>query len=102
MRPMNAWEPIAQKGALGDALGDAPAQAAFHLQRAASDGQPPPTPLVFASPHSGRWYPDDMMAASALDAQTIRRSEDALAADLIAPPPHLAAPLLTAPYPPAP
>lgn len=35
------------------------------------------TALVFASPHSGRFYPPDMMAASALDAAAIRRSEDA-------------------------
>jgi N-formylglutamate amidohydrolase len=41
------------------------------------------SPLVFASPHSGRLYPKDMMAASALDAATIRRSEDALVDGLI-------------------
>lgn len=35
------------------------------------------TPLVFASPHSGRIYPADMMAASKLNARDIRRSEDA-------------------------
>jgi N-formylglutamate amidohydrolase len=40
-------------------------------------------PLVFASPHSGRLYPKDMMAASALDAAAIRRSEDALVDRLI-------------------
>ena len=40
-------------------------------------------PLVFASPHSGRLYPDGLMAASALDALTIRRSEDALVDQLI-------------------
>ncbi|NEX93244.1 N-formylglutamate amidohydrolase [Caulobacter sp. 17J65-9] len=33
--------------------------------------------LVFASPHSGRIYPDDLVAASALDALALRRSEDA-------------------------
>ncbi len=42
------------------------------------------TPLVFASPHSGRVYPADMMAASALDAAAIRGSEDAFVDDLIA------------------
>ena len=41
------------------------------------------TPLVFASPHSGRLYPDDMMAAAALDAHAIRRSEDAFVDELI-------------------
>jgi N-formylglutamate amidohydrolase len=42
------------------------------------------SPLVFASPHSGRVYPPDMMAASALDAAAIRRSEDAFVDVLIA------------------
>lgn len=41
-------------------------------------------PLVFASPHSGRLYPSQMMAASRLDAWSIRRSEDAFVDDLIA------------------
>lgn len=35
------------------------------------------TPLVFASPHSGRWYPEDLLAASKLDARSLRTSEDA-------------------------
>ena len=38
---------------------------------------------MFASPHSGRLYPQEMMAASALDAETIRRSEDALVDALV-------------------
>ena len=33
--------------------------------------------LVFASPHSGRAYPPDFVAASALDPVSLRRSEDA-------------------------
>jgi N-formylglutamate amidohydrolase len=41
------------------------------------------SPLVFASPHSGRHYPSDMMAASRLDASAIRLSEDAYVDDLI-------------------
>jgi N-formylglutamate amidohydrolase len=44
----------------------------------------PPTPLIFASPHSGRIYPDSMMAASQLDRRAIRRSEDAHVDELIA------------------
>jgi N-formylglutamate amidohydrolase len=36
------------------------------------------TPLVFASPHSGRIYPADMRAAAGLSANAVRRSEDAL------------------------
>src|ERR1700733_3494503 len=41
------------------------------------------TASSFASPPSGRLYPKDMMAASALDADAIRRSEDALVDELI-------------------
>jgi N-formylglutamate amidohydrolase len=86
---MNAWEPLAVQ--------DAPAAplAAFEVRRAAP-GSAPPTPLVFASPHSGRLYPDDMMAAAALDAQSIRRSEDAYVDDLIGAAPELGAALITA------
>ena len=40
--------------------------------------------LVFASPHSGRDYPAELMAAAALDAAAIRRSEDAFVDELIA------------------
>ncbi|THD62063.1 N-formylglutamate amidohydrolase [Phenylobacterium sp.] len=87
---MNAWEPIAAE--------DTPARGAFGLRRAAAEGQAPPTPLVFASPHSGRDYPEDMMSAAALDAQTIRRSEDAFVDDLIAAAPGLGAATITARY----
>ena len=67
---VNAWEPIAAE----DVAVCPPAgmTEAFSLRRAAADGQAPPTALVFASPHSGNHYPEDMMAASALDAQAIR------------------------------
>jgi N-formylglutamate amidohydrolase len=91
MRTMNAWE------RLEDATPPATA-AAFTLRRAAPEGAPPPTPLVFASPHSGRLYPEDMMSAAALDAVSIRRSEDALVDDLIAAAPSYGAALLTANY----
>ena len=92
MRQMNAWEPIA-----GESARDLSVRAAsFDLRRAAQDGAPPPTSLVFASPHSGRFYPDDMMAAAALDPQAIRRSEDAFVDDLIASAPDLGAGLITA------
>ena len=62
MEPMNAWEPVSAE-AIPPLL-----DPAFEVRRAAPEGQPPPTPLVFASPHSGRLYPEDMMAAAALDA----------------------------------
>jgi N-formylglutamate amidohydrolase len=59
----------------------APAEPPFVLHRPAGALA---SPLVFASPHSGRFYPPDMMAASALDAAAIRRSEDAYVDGLIA------------------
>jgi N-formylglutamate amidohydrolase len=51
----------------------------FEVTRAAETT----TPLVHASPHSGRVYPAELLEASALDAAAIRRSEDALVDQLI-------------------
>ena len=56
-------------------------------------------PLVFASPHSGRDYPPDFIAASALDPVSLRKSEDAFVDDLFAAAPALGAPLLKALFP---
>ena len=56
-------------------------------------------PLVFASPHSGRLYPAPFVAASRLDALSLRRSEDAFVDDLFAAAPALGAPLLRAHFP---
>ena len=56
------------------------------------------TPLVFASPHSGRYYPPEMIAASALDAKAIRRSEDAYVDVLIESAAEFGAPLICARY----
>lgn len=42
-------------------------------------------PVVFSSPHSGRVYPERMMALSRLDARAVRLSEDAYVDGLIAP-----------------
>jgi len=91
MSPMNAWEPIAANEALERTD-------AFEVRRAAPAGEPPPTPLVFASPHSGRLYPPDMMAAAALDAQSIRSSEDAFVDDLIGRAPELGVATISARY----
>jgi N-formylglutamate amidohydrolase len=71
---MNAWRaPLAETPVT--------AQPPFVIRRPEAA---PASPLVFASPHSGRLYPPDMMAASVLDAASIRRSEDAYVDDLIA------------------
>ena len=56
------------------------------------------SPLIFASPHSGRLYPGDMMNASVLDADAIRSSEDALVDKLVAGAADHGAALITATY----
>src|SRR4051812_18493864 len=91
MRAMNALEPLPGI-APGTTTDIGPA---FELRRAGPPGAPP-TPLVFASPHSGRLYPEDMMSAAALDAISIRRSEDAFVDDLIAQAPNHGAAVITA------
>lgn len=57
------------------------------------------TCVVFASPHSGRAYPQTFLAKSVLDERTIRTSEDAFVDDLLAVVPTLGAPLLAAKAP---
>lgn len=57
------------------------------------------TPLVFASPHSGRAYPDDLLRATRLDRQSLRRSEDSFVDLLVADAPRFGAPLLKALFP---
>ncbi len=57
------------------------------------------TPVVVASPHSGRFYPARFLQASVLDEHAIRSSEDAFMDQLVAAAPGLGAPLLTAEYP---
>lgn len=58
----------------------------------------PPTPLVFASPHSGRHYPAEMLAAAAVEADALRQSEDAFVDALIAPSARAGAAVITARY----
>ncbi len=55
-------------------------------------------PLVFASPHSGRLYPPELLAASRLSAATLRRSEDAYVDELVSGASQAGAPLLCAEY----
>lgn len=56
-------------------------------------------PVVFASPHSGRNYPADLLNITRLDPQTLRRSEDAFVDELFADVPDLGAPLISAQFP---
>jgi N-formylglutamate amidohydrolase len=56
-------------------------------------------PVIFASPHSGRTYPDDFLAATRLDPLGLRRSEDSFVDELFAAAPEHGAPLLAATFP---
>ena len=56
-------------------------------------------PFVFASPHSGRVYPDSFVAASRLGAIGLRRSEDAFVDKLFASAIELGAPMIAARFP---
>jgi N-formylglutamate amidohydrolase len=57
------------------------------------------TPLVFASPHSGRCYSDEFLAASRLDPSALRRSEDSFVDELFAGAVGFGAPLVYATFP---
>lgn len=57
------------------------------------------TGAVFASPHSGREYPPEFLAATRLDARLIRSSEDFLVDRLFGAAPTCGAPLLAATAP---
>lgn len=59
----------------------------------------PAIPFVFCSPHSGRDYPNDLMAATRLGREAIRRSEDIFVDDLFAFAPGFGAPLIRARFP---
>ncbi|MEO1639020.1 MAG: N-formylglutamate amidohydrolase [Pseudomonadota bacterium] len=67
----------------------------FHLERP----ERRTTSVVFASPHSGRAYPDAFLRRAVLDAQEVRSSEDAFVDLLFADAPLHGAPLLTAAAP---
>lgn len=56
----------------------------------------PHVAVVFASPHSGEYYPDDLMAATNLSRLSLRRSADNFVDQLFAAAPEHGAPLLRA------
>jgi N-formylglutamate amidohydrolase len=104
---MTAWEPIAVTEPSETAVTPSPEplaappmtplpSPAHELLRAGADQAPPPTALVFASPHSGDIYPADMMAASKLTSEAIRGSEDAFVDRIIAGAPALGASVIRA------
>lgn len=53
-------------------------------------------PFVYASPHSGTYYPSEFIAAARLDPLALRRSEDSFVDEIFAAAPELGAPLLCA------
>lgn len=57
------------------------------------------SPLLAASPHSGRTYPPDLLAQSALPLDQLRRSEDAYVDKLIEAAPQLGITSVMAPFP---
>lgn len=56
-------------------------------------------PFALNSPHSGRIYPPAFLAASRLDALSIRRSEDSFVDEIFSGAPRLGAPVLKANFP---
>lgn len=56
-------------------------------------------PVVFASPHSGRAYPEAFLQASKLDALALRQSEDAFVDQLFLDVPGHGAPMIRALFP---
>ena len=79
------------------------------LPVASSLHEPPPVtvqrpvrqtaPVIFASPHSGRCYSPEFLAAARLDPLALRRSEDSFVDELFAAAPDHGAPLLAATFP---
>jgi N-formylglutamate deformylase len=67
----------------------------FHLLRPARAGGG----VIFASPHSGRAYPAEFVAAARLQGLALRRSEDSFVEELFATAPLHGAPLLAATFP---
>ncbi len=74
---------------------DAPFEPVLHIEAPAEQR----LPLVFASPHSGSRYPQTFLEQSPLDANALRRSEDAFVDELFSAAPQQGAPLLKALFP---
>lgn len=66
--------------------------------RISGDAGAPPTPLVLASPHSGRDYPPSFLAQTRLAAHQLRRAEDAYVDELLIDAAAAGAPLIAARY----
>src|SRR3978361_2560039 len=56
-------------------------------------------PIIFNSPHSGSFYPDEFLQASRIDLAALRRSEDSFMDELIAGLSHRVFPTVTVNFP---
>lgn len=90
---MREMSPALRREADPDLTGN-PFGAAFDF----TPGAAPSAPVVFASPHSGSLYPDDMQAALCVPLLDVRRTEDAFVDELFAGAPALGAGLIAARY----
>lgn len=90
---MREMTPALRREAVSD-LPAAPFGAAFDF----TPGAAPSAPVVFASPHSGTLYPDDMQAALCVPLIDVRRTEDAFVDELFAGAPARGAGLMAARY----
>ncbi len=68
--------------------------APFLLSQPAGDS----APIIFASPHSGNYYPEEMVSALCVPLMDVRRTEDAFVDELFANAPRHGATLLAARY----
>jgi N-formylglutamate amidohydrolase len=93
---MMAWEGVTGPSDPPAEVSPGAANDALPYALYAAEGEA--APFVFASPHSGRDYPAELMAAAALDGWAIRKSEDAYVDDLIRGAPAHGVTLLAARY----
>lgn len=74
-------------------------EVALHTSYALAQPAQQSAGFVFSSPHSGREYPPEFLAASRLDPQALRKSEDCFVDELFSQMPALGAPLIAALFP---
>jgi N-formylglutamate amidohydrolase len=73
-----------ESGRRGAAIDAGKTGGSFAPGRKGLNVPPPASPIIFASPHSGRHYPSALLAASRLSPLTLRSSEDAFVDELFA------------------
>jgi N-formylglutamate amidohydrolase len=81
-----------ERAVMADALEATDFAPVFSLERPSGEA----SPVICASPHSGRRYPFDLLAAARLDLRQLRRTEDAYVDQLVKDAPARGATLLTA------